>query len=230
MALKRKLSIDTDVKNLISVRTVLCDDNFENTIKMGNLFELKIQLLDVEPAVYRIVLIPEDLPLLDLHAVLQGAMGWNGSHMFAFEIRGNRYAVKINDSPFDQDDEKNVAGVICKDVFAKSDKAKYHYDFGDDWWHEIGIIDHRVQTKSDKPPRCIGGENPCPPDDSGGPWGWADMQEILNDESHPDREEIIEWLDDFDLGPFNKQASNRQIKTALKNFAPLFKDIRAGTL
>lgn len=52
----------------------------------------------------------------------------------------------------------------------------YTYDFGDDWHHVIDV--EKVLTRprpSATYPRCSAGRRACPPEDTGGPWGYADM-------------------------------------------------------
>src|SRR5438132_6528213 len=54
--------------------------------------ELRITLLDVEPQVWRLIAVPTDLTLADLHIVLQAVMGWENRHLHQFETAdGIRY-------------------------------------------------------------------------------------------------------------------------------------------
>ena len=55
------------------------------------LLQLRIQLLGVEPAVWRRVLVPESITLPKLHEVIQAAIGWRNSHLHEFEINSFRY-------------------------------------------------------------------------------------------------------------------------------------------
>ena len=53
-------------------------------------------------------------------------------------------------------------------------------------------------------PRCVAGENACPPEDVGGPFGYADYAEAVSDPSHPDHEALVEWGGpDFDPHRFD---------------------------
>jgi hypothetical protein len=42
-------------------------------------------------------------------------------------------------------------------------------------------------------PRCLTGRCACPPEDCGGPWGYGDLLEILDDPDHPEYAERLEW-------------------------------------
>ena len=183
---------------------------------MPKIYEIRVELLDLEPVVWRIILVPDDMPLVGLAAVIQGAVGWQASHMFGFEIAGKRYDIKFDGD--DLDDTKSIAmeGVIVRDVLKPGVDAMFQYDFGDDWWHRLDVIAHREVAKGDKPPRCLGGERAGPPEDSGGPFGYLDMLEAANDPGHPDHEDIREWLGDFDPERFDTKKANREISKILK--------------
>ncbi len=58
-------------------------------------------------------------------------------------------------------------------------------------------------------PRCTAGKNAAPPEDCGGPWGYAEMMQALGDPSHPERDDLLEWLDDdFDPTEFDRDELN----------------------
>jgi hypothetical protein len=81
---------------------------------MPSLYELKIELLDVEPVVWRRILIGDDMSLIDLNAVIQGAMGWQAAHLSAFEIDGQRYDITFRD-----DDLGDIVGIPMKGVLTR---------------------------------------------------------------------------------------------------------------
>ncbi|WP_157018568.1 plasmid pRiA4b ORF-3 family protein [Mesorhizobium xinjiangense] len=177
----------------------------------------RIELLDVEPAIWRQILIPDDMPLYEIGAVLIGAMGWQGYHMFAFEFDGQRYDMKF-DGGLDLEDSKDMEGVIARDVFRPGVEAAFQYDFGDDWWHGIKVLEHRATETGDKPPRCTGGENACPPEDTGGPFGFEEMRAAAGDPAHPDHDEMREYLGDFDPHAFDAKKADRNLRKVLKAF------------
>ena len=186
---------------------------------MPKLYEIRVELLDVEPSVWRNISVPDDMPLVGLSAVIQGSVGWQASHLFAFEIDGRRYDIKFDDD--DLDGERSVAmeGVILRDVLKPGVEAMFQYDFGDDWWHRLDVIEHREIAKGDKPPRCLGGERAGPPEDCGGPFGYIDMLEAADNPEHPDHGDICEWLGDFDREKFDVKKANREISKILKVYA-----------
>jgi hypothetical protein len=44
-------------------------------------------------------------------------------------------------------------------------------------------------------PILIDAEGRCPPEDCGGPWGYADLLEVLADPTHERHAEMAEWAD-----------------------------------
>ncbi|MBC8290923.1 MAG: plasmid pRiA4b ORF-3 family protein [Planctomycetes bacterium] len=69
---------------------------------------------------------------------------------------------------------------------------RYTYDFGDDWRHEVLLEGKPNAIAGEKYPVCLEGERACPPEDVGGPWGFADYLEALTDPSHDRHAELLE--------------------------------------
>jgi Plasmid pRiA4b ORF-3-like protein len=53
--------------------------------------QVKVWLLDISPMVWRRLLVPSSYTLRELHGVIQVAMGWEGIHLYDFELRAARY-------------------------------------------------------------------------------------------------------------------------------------------
>ncbi|HXW81731.1 MAG TPA: plasmid pRiA4b ORF-3 family protein, partial [Acidimicrobiales bacterium] len=49
-------------------------------------FQLRIQLEDVKPVVWRRLLVPGNVRLSKLHDMFQAAMGWTNSHLHSFTV------------------------------------------------------------------------------------------------------------------------------------------------
>lgn len=58
--------------------------------------------------------------------------------------------------------------------------------------------------------RCLGGERACPPEDCGGPGGYAELLEAVADPKHPEHDGYLERAgDDFDPERFDLDSVNR---------------------
>ena len=57
------------------------------------LLQLKVQLRDVHPAVWRRVSLVDSLSVADLHRVIQLLLGWDDEHLHRFRIHGRDYGI-----------------------------------------------------------------------------------------------------------------------------------------
>jgi hypothetical protein len=60
-------------------------------------------------------------------------------------------------------------------VTTRNDTVIYEYDFGDDWRHQVVLLDALRRDFALSYPRCTGGARACPPEDCGGVTGYADI-------------------------------------------------------
>jgi hypothetical protein len=137
--------------------------------------------------VVRVVDVPSSTTLAELHELLQAALGWTDSHLHEFVVGEQRYGVP-DDGGFDDDVEPPVrdeAGARLKDLGAR---FVYSYDFGDGWIHDVEVL-----GRGGDQPGCVYGEGMCPPEDCGGPSGYAEMLEVLADPAHDEHDSIRQW-------------------------------------
>jgi hypothetical protein len=175
-------------------------------------WQLKIELLDVTPTVWRRLVVPESIKLPKLHQVFQAALGWTNSHLHEFVIGGVRYSEP--DPDFDDDlghvDERRF--VLHKALGIDARCFDYVYDFGDDWHHVVLVEDLHIDSKPPASIRCIDGENACPPEDVGGPFRYAEFLIAIADPNHVEHEVYREWSGGrFDPTRFDLDAANRAL-------------------
>lgn len=58
---------------------------------MAKFYQLRVSLDEIEPEIWRRVVVPSDITLDRLHDVIQICMGWNDSHLHRFMIDGQEY-------------------------------------------------------------------------------------------------------------------------------------------
>jgi hypothetical protein len=163
---------------------------------------LKITLNRVKPAVVRRVEVPFDIRLDRLHATIQAAMGWTNSHLY--EIRAGDVGWSTPTPDVDGagdflDARKARLGDVLEDVGTKT--LRYVYDFGDGWEHTVKIERLLDLESGALYPRLIEASGRCPPEDVGGPWGYAGFLEAMNDPKHPRHAEFAGWIDENDFDP-----------------------------
>ena len=166
----------------------------------GSAIQLKLSLRGVsKPTVWRRLLVPADIRLDRLHDVIQTSMGWTDTHLHAFSTYAGDYGVPDPELGFRN--ERNARlGQFLKQ---KGDRIQYAYDFGDGWEHDV-VLEKRLDPDPGAHlPACLGGKGACPPEDCGGPWGYADLKETLADPRKQDHDHMLDWLglgsaDEFD--------------------------------
>jgi hypothetical protein len=178
-----------------------------------------VTLLNVEPAVWREVLVPVDLTFAQLHQVLQAAMGWEDNHLHEFELGEVHIGPPAPQDFFagDQpllDERKTRLG----DVLDGRRKFRYWYDFGDDWWHEIAIREGAADEGGG--PRLLAGEGACPPEDCGGPYGYAELLLALTNPKHREHRALREWVGDFDPRRFDFERAAKNVAKVVKRPRP----------
>jgi hypothetical protein len=178
-------------------------------------WQLRVELLNVTPKVWRRVIVPSDITLPKLHAVLQCALGWTDSHLHEFLIGGVRYELPHPDDDFDnavpKRDERRVR--LDKALGHIARAFEYPYDFGDDWHHLIVIEDRHAQ-RSDAllTVQCIDGANRVPPEDVGGAPGYEEFLNAIHDPNHEEHARLLRWAGgSYDPNAFDIRAVNREL-------------------
>jgi hypothetical protein len=171
-----------------------------STSQFPEAYQLKITLTDSEPEVWRRVQVSAQIALKELHDVVQRAMGWEDQHSYVFRL------ASVPCSP-----EQSLADILGA---GEGQPLYYTYDFQSGWLHRIEV---EALAEADMPagtsllPRCLEGESACPPENSGGVWGYDDFLARLDDSSAPDYMDLIEQYGDFDPYRFDLSAANRRL-------------------
>jgi hypothetical protein len=171
--------------------------------------QLTVTLRDIEPAIWRRLVVPASLTLRELHAVIQTAMGWEDYHLHLFDIDGVMYGdvEEIEGHPLG-DEETFTVGQAADAVR----EFRYEYDFGDGWDHDIRI-DQVMSSVGSGTPHLIGGARACPPEDCGGSWGYEHLLEVLADPSHSEHEDMLQWVGgEFDSEAFDLAETNANLE------------------
>jgi len=179
------------------------------------IYQLRIELLDLEPAIWRQVLVPASIRLHKLHVVLLWTMGWAGGHLHEFIIGHDHYGEPDPhyDTPplIQRDDRATLAAALGgRKAFT------YLYDYGDGWEHRVTVEKILARDPAMKSPQCLDGANACPPEDVGGPPGYVEFLEAISDPKHDEHDALLEWCGgSFDATAFRLEDINvrlRQIK------------------
>lgn len=185
-------------------------------------YTLQIELLGIQPAIWRRIHIDGRARLGALHHVLQAAMGWTDAHLHQFDIRNQHYGIPdpaFADTELAMRDEKKFRLNQLLDV---GDQCIYLYDFGDNWEHRI-----TVEAIEDIDESSLGagnawiesGARACPPEDVGGTDGYQEMLDTWENAHYGDEaKQLRDWAGpDFDAERFDRQMANAAITRLLWN-------------
>lgn len=185
-----------------------------------SIYQLRIALYWVQPAVWRRLTVPGTANLGWLHAVIQVAMGWTNSHQHKFTHGEKIYSdlfFEMNeavDGPRVEDENKIV---LQKILLCENDVLSYEYDFGDSWFHQIEV--EKILPAESTPAlmaKCLDGANACPPEDCGGPPGYDNLLRILKNSKHKEYKFMKVWIGrPFDPKIFDLDKTNKYL-TQLK--------------
>ncbi len=159
--------------------------------------QLYVELLEVQPPVWRRLLVAADSTFWDLHVAIQNAMGWADAHLHLFVFGEpddeNRLLLGL---PTEFDEVGTVAGwtVAVTDLISpERPHTRYEYDFGDGWSHMVSLEGIFPADSAGTYPRCVAGARCCPPEDVGGVSGYEQFLEAIGDPTHAEHDAYLQW-------------------------------------
>ena len=159
--------------------------------------QLRVELVDLLPRVWRRIRAPDTITLVQLHRVTQIVMGWDDVHLHEFIIGGRRYGSL--DPEWDDPDLISEARRRLLKVLGDQTRFTYLYDFGDGWRHQFTLEQVLAMERPLRQAVCVAGENACPPEDVGGPSGYYDFLEAILNPGHKEHPAMLRWHG----GPFD---------------------------
>lgn len=164
--------------------------------------------------IWRRLLVSGDTTLVELHEIIQIAMGWEGYHLWTFSINGREYGHAYGVGLGKEDYEATLSGLGLR----LRERFLYEYDFGDLWQHELRLEKIMEPGPGKRYPSCTDGKRACPPEDCGGPWAY---QELLHLAWSPfmdhERRQAREMLGrDFDPEAFDRRRVNALLEESAR--------------
>lgn len=176
------------------------------------IYQLRIELLDLEPVIWRQVLVPASIKLPKLHVTLLWTMGWAGGHLHEFVIGHDHFGTPdphYDTPPLIQREDRVMLGA----AIGARKAFTYLYDYGDGWEHRVTVEKILPPDPGLKSPQCLDGAHACPPEDVGGPPGYVEFLEAINDPKHEEHDSMLEWCGgSFDPAAFNLDDINERLR------------------
>ena len=179
----------------------------------SKIYELHVELENIEPPIWRQLLVPASITLPKLHDLLQLAMGWTNSHLHSFTIGNKTFGMTGVDGSEELDmlDERKqtLEGVLGQ----SARELVYEYDFGDSWRHRIAVRPLAQPNTDWRYPLCTGGARAAPPEDVGGAPGYEEFLAAIKDPTHEEHDSMLTWIGGaFDPEGFDLNAINRTLR------------------
>jgi hypothetical protein len=163
---------------------------------MSEIARLAVEIDDVTPRVARVVEVPIDIRLDDLHFVLQIAIGWQNGHPFEFRVGDAAWGLQDHDADVNPAPAERAT---LADVLALGDTFRYDYVFGEDWQHTVRFVRRAAAAPDLRYPHLVSAEGRCPPADIGGPVGYETYLRSIADPASLHHEDML----DFDAPDFD---------------------------
>ena len=184
----------------------------------NDLVEVKVTLNEVDPPVWRKLIIRADSSLEELHLAIQKSMGWQNCHLYDFFVNYVDKKLSANDMPYlfgNEEDCADPSGVTIEDLlFIKFEDIQYNYDYGDCWEHTVEIGNVVLPQSGTTYPICTEGAGACPPEDCGGPHGYMNLCAILSNPKDEEYKEMRQWLGKgFDPSKFSVAKANKELRS-----------------
>jgi hypothetical protein len=163
---------------------------------MSDIARLSVEIDDVTPRVVRVVEVPLDMRLDDLHFVLQIAIGWQNGHPFEFRLGDKVWGQPDRDADASPTPAEQST---LAEILAAGDTFKYDYVLGEDWEHTVRLEARASAQPDTHYPNLVSAEGRCPPADIGGPVGYETYLRSIADPNSINHEDML----DFDAPDFD---------------------------
>jgi pRiA4b ORF-3-like protein len=175
------------------------------------IYQMKVTLRGARPAIWRRVLVPSETTLQKLHKILQVAIGWTDTHLHQYRCGSTYYGTRDPEFGMECISERST---LLGEVLARpGSRMVYEYDFGDGWEHDIVLEKILEPVPEQSYPVAAAGKGACPPEDVGGIQGYARFLEAMNDPTHPDHPEMVDWWGArFDSGFVDLEQVNKSLQ------------------
>lgn len=175
---------------------------------------LRVSLRDIAPSIWRAISVPDSYSLEQLHRSIQLGFAWLDYHLYEFQVGSRRF-----ERPDAEGEGENAAAFTLADLSVNvGDRFVYLYDMGDYWLHDVEVLGtepFEVDDEADLLAYVVGGERAAPPEDAGGPPGYADLVSAFRQPASATSREILTWAGPgFDPDVFDLRAANHSMVLA----------------
>jgi hypothetical protein len=143
-------------------------------------------------------------------------MGWMNYHHHCFHIGEFEFELPDETGSYAGSKRLDERIFTLASLFKEGLTFQYTYDLGDNWKHKVSVENICEAEVYRFLPACIGGENACPPEDSGGVVEYANLVSILDNPSHEDFVQVSKWAADFKPNEFSASLATNLIHAIIR--------------
>ncbi len=175
------------------------------------IYQMGVALKGIRPPIWRQIQVTGFTKLGALHRILKVVMGWSDRHLHEFNIHGRPYGDASQEPEENVIDETRVN--LSELISCEKQRFLYVYELANSWEHEILVERILPSDEGSHYPVCLNGRRSCPPEDCGGPRGYAKLLEAIRNPSHPQYEETWDRVgDNFDPERFDIKSCNATLQ------------------
>ena len=127
---------------------------------------LRAVLNDVSPIVARVIAVPDDLGICELHELFLSMLGWTFDPGFI---------IRIHAQEFNSFQRRSRDKRLRDFQLRRQEKFLYVCDPLDLWEWELRVLDIQEGAAGEADPACVSGRGAAPPENCGGPRGYRLM-------------------------------------------------------
>ena len=184
-------------------------------------YQLNFRFEDIEPLVWRKVILPAGATFNRLHETIQYVTNFQSEmepyHYFAVEIED--LFITNNVTILEEYKGKGFLNKLVKqsnrikidDYLERNKQFTYNYDFGDDWRIRVEL-EEIVEDYYFGYPTLLDGQGMAPPEDVGGPPGYEEFLKIYSDPAHSDYLSMHSWAVSQKFLPLDIACVNDSLK------------------
>lgn len=183
---------------------------------------VKLTFENIEPAVWRRVILPAGATFNRLHETIQYVTNFQSEiepyHSFGFSVED--LFITNNEGIIEEYKKQKFAGQTVKQptrikidtYLEKHGELVYRYDFGDDWGIRV-TLEEIVEDYYFGFPTLLEGGGMAPPEDVGGPIGFQEFLKVYFNPTHPDYSHTNVWAENMKFVPLDIEKINEHLKT-----------------
>ena len=175
---------------------------FATTHSPPAVLQIRIDLDDAQPPIWRRLNLRSDLTLDVVHQVIQDAFGWADSHLHRFALGGSVWDrdARLFLCPYDvaegEEEGTPEEQVRLDQVLSEpGDVLRYVYDYGDDWQLMLRLEKTMPANPGTSPAACVDGQRAAPPENSRFEYLNEGLAALVDDPDRFQPSEVNELLD-----------------------------------